>query len=169
MPGWQFFGIEVWVFQLLSFVFWFGWYWVGGHDSGRCVDIIIFCTFSCPNLTVHRQPSYHKHIIPNQNNSLNHRWNFLPFLWSKKFNNSVCFFFAINVYLLLSLPHEESTSQIIKLLLFNFVTQCVNWIKPKSGIFYEELNKNKYGCRCKASIVKRRGQVIYELVREPDV
>ena len=28
---------------------------------------------------------------------------------------------------------------------------------------------NKYGCRCKASIVKRRGQVIYELVREPDV
>ena len=27
----------------------------------------------------------------------------------------------------------------------------------------------KYGCRCKASIVKRRGQVIYELVREPDV
>ena len=30
-------------------------------------------------------------------------------------------------------------------------------------------NHNKYGCRCKASIVKRRGQVIYELVREPDV
>ena len=29
--------------------------------------------------------------------------------------------------------------------------------------------KYKYGCRCKASIVKRRGQVIYELVREPDV
>ena len=28
---------------------------------------------------------------------------------------------------------------------------------------------NKYGCRCKASIVKRRGQVIYELVSEPDV
>ena len=27
----------------------------------------------------------------------------------------------------------------------------------------------KYGCWCKASIVKRRGQVIYELVREPDV
>ena len=30
-------------------------------------------------------------------------------------------------------------------------------------------DSNKYGCRCKASIVKRRGQVIYELVREPDV
>ena len=28
---------------------------------------------------------------------------------------------------------------------------------------------DKYGCRCKASIVKRRGQVIYELVRELDV
>ena len=30
-------------------------------------------------------------------------------------------------------------------------------------------NIYKYGCRCKASIVKRRGQVIYELVREPDI
>ena len=34
----------------------------------------------------------------------------------------------------------------------------------------EDVNiEDKYGCRCKASIVKRRGQVIYELVREPDV
>ena len=31
------------------------------------------------------------------------------------------------------------------------------------------MNRYKYGCRCKASIVNRRGQVINELVREPDV
>ena len=39
----------------------------------------------------------------------------------------------------------------------------------KGGNMYMFPNDNKYGCRCKASIVKRRGQVIYELVREPDV
>ena len=44
---------------------------------------------------------------------------------------------------------------------------CLSWYTVQC--YGNDAKQYKYGCRCKASIVKRRGQVIYELVREPDV
>ena len=56
---------------------------------------------------------------------------------------------------------------------FLFAKYCCVGIKyhhSNQDISFDvQYSTNKYGCRCKASIVKRRGQVIYELVREPDV
>ena len=55
-----------------------------------------------------------------------------------------------------------SLKYLVAMLIMSNPASWADWNKKDAKL-------DKYGCRCKASIVKRRGQVIYELVREPDV
>ena len=85
-----------------------------------------------------------------------------------KDSSGKCFRYELVVHFLMRAGSGEVLIEITSIHLLKFETF------PTLQIIYKMLltrrhKENKYGCTCKASIVKRWGQVIYELVREPDV